>query len=400
LARDTGRMAVVVGPLEQVQELAASAQGVEIAAYNSPRTFTLAGPTDSIKQIGSLARKRRIVFRQLDLDYPFHCALVDCVRDPLLRDLRGLKPNPTQIPFVSTVTGEVAEGASLDAEYWWRNVREPVRFSAALELAARNGARVFTEIGPRSVLLSFISETIEPTSLPFAALGVLEKRDDPDSSDPIGPAAANAFARGAAVDLAKLFGPQPEGHVALPTYPWQHRDFSVHVTPEAVGFTLTTRWHRLIGARNTQDGIEWTGQLDTAALPELADHVVGGQPILPAAAFIEMALAVSREWFETDTAAVLDLDISVPLQLERDRAKEVKARLSPNTNTVEILSRARLSRSGWQLHATAKITQGSDDPIVASLPSERGEVIDAAAIYAARKGWGCNMVRSSGCWIA
>ncbi len=388
LARDTGRMGVIVGALEQVQAIACEFDGVEIAAYNSPRTFTLAGPTDSLKKLGQAARKRRMVYRQLDLDYPFHCALIDRVQEPLLRDLKGIKGGRTEIPFISTVTGEVIEGTSLDADYWWHNVREPVRFAPAVELAARLGARIFMEIGPRSVLLSNISETLEPTSLPFSALGVLEKKEEQDSTDQIRPAAINAFLKGAAIDLAKLFGPEPATSVQLPIYPWQRKDFRVQPSPEAVGFTLDTRWHRLIGGRNTHDGTEWTGQLDTSQVPELGDHVVGGQAILPAAAFIEIALSVAREWFETDTAAVLDLEISVPLQLERDRAKEVKARLSPNTNTVEILSRARLSRSGWQLHATARITQGAEEPLRKALPSEAGEVIGPDAIYAAAEAVG------------
>jgi acyl transferase domain-containing protein len=388
LARDTGRMGVIVGSLEQVEAIASEFEGVEVAAYNSPRTFTLAGPTDSLKKLGQAARKRRMVFRQLDLDYPFHCALIDCVRAPLLKDLKGLKGVGTQVPFVSTVTGELIEGAALDAEYWWRNVREPVRFAPAVELAARNGARVFLEIGPRSVLLSNITETLEPISLPFSAMGVLEKKEEAEHSDPIRPAAISAFTKGAAVDLTKLFGPEPSATAELPTYPWQRKEFRVQPSPEAVGFTLDTRWHRLIGGRNTQDGTEWTGQLDTAQVPELADHVVGGQPILPAAAFIEIALSVAREWFETETAAVLDLDISVPLQLERDRAKEMKARLSPNTNTVEILSRARLSRSGWQLHAVARITRGEEEPIRKTLPTETGEVIGPEPIYAAAEAVG------------
>ena len=37
----------------------------------------------------------------------------------------------TWAKFVSTVTGAEAAGTDLDPEYWWRNVREPVRFADA-----------------------------------------------------------------------------------------------------------------------------------------------------------------------------------------------------------------------------------------------------------------------------
>jgi acyl transferase domain-containing protein len=290
IARDAGRMAAVVGTREQVEDLVASVGDVEFAAINSPRTFTVAGPTDRIKALGSLARSRRMVFRQLDLDYPFHCHLIDPVRDPLINDLRDLKARAPTIPFISTVTGDAIEDDSLDGHYWWRNVREPVLFSAAIEKAARSGARIFVEIGPRSVLASNINETLEQTSLPFAPIGVLEKTEDGDTNDPIRPAVSKAFVRGAKVELDKLFGPEPSRAVALPFYQWQRRAFRPNATAEAVSHTLQTGWHRLIGARHSASGVEWVGLLDSALLPELADHEVGGQAILPGAAFIEIAL--------------------------------------------------------------------------------------------------------------
>ena len=58
LARDTGRMAVVVGSRDSVEALAAEVGEVEIAAINSSRTFTVAGPTDKIKALGQKARKQ------------------------------------------------------------------------------------------------------------------------------------------------------------------------------------------------------------------------------------------------------------------------------------------------------------------------------------------------------
>lgn len=388
LARDTGRMAVLVGSQERVEALAAEIGDIAIAALNSPRTFTVAGPTDSIKRLGQAARKKRIVFRQLDLDYPFHCSLIDVVREPLAQELAGLKSSPPTTPFISTVTGRPVVDGAFDADYWWRNVREPVQFAAALGCAADLGARLFIEIGPRSVLLSNITETLEPSGRAIAAIGVLEKTDAPEEGDPIRPAVAAAFVRGASIDIERTFGAEPSGRVALPAYPWQRRDFRITATSEAAGATVRTAWHRLVGARATEDGTEWFSLLDTAAIPELADHRVGGQAILPGAAFIEIALTVARDWFKTETASLLELDIAQPLPLDHDHAKELLARLSPTTNRLEIMSRPRLSRSDWQVHATAKISKGLEEP--ASVPSVPvgGSVVDAGRIYAAAEAVG------------
>ncbi|MDB5591095.1 type I polyketide synthase [Enterovirga sp.] len=387
---DAGRMAVLVGGLEQVQALCREIGDVEVAAENSPRTFTVAGPTERIAALGALARRRRLVFRQLDLDYPFHCGLMEPVRDPLLRDLAGLKHKATRIDLVSTVTGDVVTAGDLGPDYWWRNVRDPVRFSAAVATAARRGARIFVEVGPRSVLLSQIRETLEASAYPGAAIGVLESRTEHQDGDPIRPAVLSAFALGAPIELEKLFGPEPTRPIRLPSYPWHRRDLRAAETPEAVGSTSDTRWHRLAGARVTADSPEWLGLLDTSALPELADHEVGGQPILPGAAFAEIALTVAREWFGKPDAAVLELDIVQALPLEAQRAKELKVRFSPVTSTLEILSRPRLSRAGWHLHAMARLSVGTGEPIRGRLPEPAAgdATISAQEIYAAAEAVG------------
>lgn len=389
LVRDAGRMAVIVGAVEQIEALCAEVGGIEIAAENSPRTFTVAGPTGPIAALGELARQRRMAFRQLDLDYPFHCGLMEPVRSPLLRDLQELKPKLGRIEMISTVTGEVVEGASLDAEYWWRNVREPVRFSAALRTASARGARIFVEVGPRSVLLSNIVETLEGSTVPFTRLGVLERREQPAEGDPIRRAMLSAFAAGAPIKMERVFGPPPANPVPLPNYPWQRKEVRVAASPEAVASSLDCRWHRLAGARNTADGLEWSNIIDTTLLPELADHQVGGQAIMPGSAYIEIALAVGREWFNSPAASVLELDIVQPLPLEADRSRELKSRLSPATGTIEILSRPRLARAGWTLHATARLSVEEDGPAIAPLPATLAGARTAAhAIYAAAEAVG------------
>ena len=73
----------------------------------------------------------RISARRLDLDYPFHSALIDPVRAPLMHELAGLKALPLRKRFVSTVTGDFAEPDALGADHWWLNVREPVQFEDA-----------------------------------------------------------------------------------------------------------------------------------------------------------------------------------------------------------------------------------------------------------------------------
>jgi len=48
----------------------------------------------------------------------------------------------------------------LDAEYWWRNIRSPVRFSDGLASLTGAGFRIFVEIGPNPVLQAYLHDAL------------------------------------------------------------------------------------------------------------------------------------------------------------------------------------------------------------------------------------------------
>ncbi|MDT0447470.1 acyltransferase domain-containing protein, partial [Streptomyces johnsoniae] len=76
------------------------------------------------------------------MDYASHSAQVDAIRDRILEDLSGLVPGSGRVPFYSSVTGGLFDTAGLDAEYWFTNLRERVRFD---EVVRGLGDAVFIE---------------------------------------------------------------------------------------------------------------------------------------------------------------------------------------------------------------------------------------------------------------
>ena len=376
LTRDCGTMAVLIGARDTSEALLARLPRLEIAAINSPRAFTVSGPAEDIERLSGLARAQKARVRKLDLAYPFHSRLMAPVEAPLLRDLAGLAPRAGTVPFVSTVTGTVTPGTALDARYWWHNVRDPVRFSEAVVAAGRAGARIFIEIGPTATLLSHINDSLESTKINVAAFCALERKDR--GEDPIVRAFAGALARGARIDAGKSFGGDPGAAFALPTYPWQHKTYRLHESSESAGQIRPGAWHPLAGARFVPERLEWHADVDTMLLPYLADHKIGGEVILPGAAFLEMALAVTRDWLGTATAHIADLDIVSPMHLAAESAREVICRITPAINALEIASRPRLGPAAWLTHVTAKI--------IREAPVDAGSTVPPAAFAEARTG--------------
>ena len=367
LAFETGGMAVLIGSREAADAVIADIPGVTIAAYNSPRAFTLSGPVTALAAVANAARPLKARTQKLDIAYPFHSALVAPIEAPLLEDLADLVPRAGQTPFVSTVSGEVEPGETLGASYWWRNVREPVLFAAAVEAAERLGVRIFVEIGPSPILLSHINDTLAAGEVSIATLSVLDKKDE--TKDPFGRAVATALARGAALVSTGVLGALGPMPADLPAYPWQRRTFRLGDTAESIAFLTPRPWHPLVGARFAMDQLEWHALIDTALLPDLADHVVDGHILLPGAAFAEMALAVARDWLGGESATVADFEIHNPMILAATGSREVRCRVQPVTGTLEIMSRARLGQATWQVHAVAKILHPGDATQAARRPS-------------------------------
>ncbi len=383
LAFGAGGMAVLVGSRETAETLAAADPDLSIAAYNSPRTITFSGTSAALAKLASDARAMRARVQKLDIAYPFHSGLIAEIEEPLLADLGAIPARDGEVAFVSTVTGAVESGRGLDRAYWWRNVREPVLFSQAIEEASRLGARVFVEIGPSPILLSHINDTLGARGeTSFAALPTLERKDGP--GDPFRRVVASALTRGARVDAA-VFGSDP-GHVAnLPPYPWQRKHYRLGDSNEIDPLLTPRPWHPLIGARTSLDQLEWHGVVDVALVPALADHVIDGHVLVPGAAFAEMALAVARDWLATDRAAVADFEIHQPMILDGTASRETRCRVQPVTGFLEIMSRPRLTQGAWQVHVTAKVLRfvGTADPVDPVSHGDDGPGLTGAEVYAA-----------------
>lgn len=157
-----GMAAVLAG--EEAVEAALADYGdstITVAADNSPRSSTIAGPVDLLKGFAKFARKRRIAAKLLDIDYPYHSPAIDPIRAKLIADLSDLEPLEGDAVYVSSTSGREAPGIALDTEYWWRNARQPVRFREAVGALAKLGCGVFVEIAPRPVLQSYVTDTLD-----------------------------------------------------------------------------------------------------------------------------------------------------------------------------------------------------------------------------------------------
>ncbi|MCG9076298.1 type I polyketide synthase [Laribacter hongkongensis] len=356
--RGTGRMAAVGLSVEAMQAVMAElgdALDITIAGINSPKNLTLSGSLADLERVQSHLATKSVFFRLLDLDYAFHSRQMDPIRVPLLASLAGLETRAAaEIAFVSTVTGVALDANQLGAEYWWRNVREPVRFSDAIATLSGLGCRSFIEIGPHAILQRYIGECLISIGTKGRVLPTLRK--EADGWNHIVETALRAHLLAEQPNLGVYF-PQPGRRVQLPNYPWQRERHWHPRTSESLFSIERRRVHPLLGWRIPEAAHIWENTLDPAVLSWLVDHQVGGAIVFPGAAYAEMALAAAREWLGGESLAFEEMDIVSPMVFDGEHARTLRFELNDRDGSFQIKSRQRLSHDEWTLHAAGRILQ-------------------------------------------
>ncbi|MFF1545812.1 SDR family NAD(P)-dependent oxidoreductase [Streptomyces sp. NPDC058291] len=354
--RGRGRMAAVgLSAEEATKELAPYANALEIAAVNGDQDVTVCGPEEDLRALGADLELRAVFFRMLELDYAFHSHAMDPVRDGLLECLAGLRPNPTVLPFVSTVTGAVCTGEDLDAVYWWRNVREPVLFGPALHTLLDDGYDIFVDIGPHPVLRPYMRKAIKDLERSVLVTATCARAVPGPAA--VDTAAAHVVAAGARIHW-DVFFPRPGRTIDLPAYPWQ-RERHWHGDPQwwlRVAGETTPVEHPLLGARVPVQQPGWSNLIEPTRLPWLADHQVAGSVVMPAAAYLEMALAAGRLVHDAPVE-VNHLLITRALDLPwDDEAADVRVQVSLSEGDQALTIAARTGDDlPWQPYARARV---------------------------------------------
>uniref|UniRef100_UPI0038993655 SDR family NAD(P)-dependent oxidoreductase n=1 Tax=Allokutzneria albata TaxID=211114 RepID=UPI0038993655 len=340
---------------------------VSIAAVNGPSLTVVAGDPAALD--GVLARWDRA--KRIPVDYASHSAQVEEIRDELLDALASIAPQETSTPFFSTVTCEYLPGSALNAEYWYENLRQTVRFNDAVN--ALDG-HVFIECSPHPVLIP---------ALDTAAVGTL--RRDEGGMDRFVRSLAEAHVHGVHVDWRALLG--GGRRVDLPTYPFQRRhywlDNPVSTRLDAAGLGMTSVEHPLLGAAVAlpgTGGFLFTSRLSLDTHPWLADHAVHGAALLPGTAFVELAVQAGA----FAGADVLDeLTLHAPLVLPAEGGVRVRVLVGADQQvSVYSLPDGLPEDSEWVLHAGGTLVIGAEraEQLDEWPPREASEV-DIARLY-------------------
>ncbi|KAK0461850.1 uncharacterized protein EV420DRAFT_1527612 [Desarmillaria tabescens] len=280
--------------IQTVKQDIPAASVLEIACLNGPDAVTISGHAFLVERAINIARAEGIFATKLRSSVPVHSTLMELCQDQF-KDLvsQVFDAHPTAVPSLpvySTVTG-AQQSEPFTSEYFWKNTRQPVLFSSTAALVMKNHPdAIYIEIGPHPVLATYLDNPRART--------VLCPLVRPRSSDPKPPNEPYTFldclgrlavlgCKHAGIDFRQLnmHSGSPKNVPTIP-YPFQRKHIPYYRGPSAL-ITLENN------VRKTRHGPLGQSNMNISASthPSLVDHVICGEPVMPAAGYIEMALA-------------------------------------------------------------------------------------------------------------
>ncbi len=159
-ATGLGRMASVrLNETEAHALIAPYGDRLSIGAINAPRDVVLSGETEALTEVLATLVARGVDHRLLPVQYAFHSAQMARFQQPFVDALGAVRTAAPAIPIYATVTGARADDVRFDASYFGRNMRDTVRFSAAVRAMVADGCNVFVELAPHPVLAHSLTAT-------------------------------------------------------------------------------------------------------------------------------------------------------------------------------------------------------------------------------------------------
>ncbi len=396
LAGAGGMMSVFLPASDVLARISRFDGRISLASYNSPRSTVVAGEPQALRELLEECEAAGERARMIAVDYASHSPQIERIRERLLADLQPIAPIGAQIPIFSTTTAALVDGADLDAEHWYRNLREPVRFEQATRALVQDGVTAFIESSPHPVLAWALQETVDevaPEPERIAVVGSL-RRDEGTLARFLS-SAGEAFASGVDVDWEAAFAGAGARRAGLPTYPFERTRFwfsqrgatgdgAQSLAAAGVG----SAEHPLLGAAVQlagRDGCLLTGRIARATHAWLAEHELFETVTLPQAALAELAL---RAGAEVGCATVEELAPAAPLALPAAGAVLLQVTVGGadehGRRGVELHARTE-GEQGWRRYASGTLSGApaaiEHEPLPDAWPPAGAAALDVDELY-------------------
>ncbi len=367
-----GEMVAVMASFEKVNQLIAPyTEKVAIATINGPVSIVISGAAEAISTVRDSLESEGIKTKQLQVSHAFHSPLMEPMMGSFETVANQITYNQPRIPLVSNVTGSRAEENITTASYWVNHVRQPVKFAQSMETLHQQGYQVFLEIGAQPILLGMGRQCL-PEGI---GVWLPSLRSGQEDWQQILHSLGELYVQGVKVDWSGFDGDYARSKVVLPTYPFQRQRYWIETDNNLIHkkqfLSIHENLHPLLGQRlhlaDLEGQIRFQSFLSTSQPAYLKHHCVFSKPVLPATAYLEIALAAGSTLFNCENLILENVVIQQALILPEDEIKTIQVILNPQetqTYSFQIFSldmNSKKSEPRWTLHVQGKLLAGDKD---------------------------------------
>ena len=150
-----GKYVFVNGDISDVVNIVSPySSTVSMAGINGPDMSVVSGPSIDIDVVINKCEQLGMRVQTLPVSLPFHSPMMRPILDEFEEYANHETFSVAHTPWFSTMTGGVISSRlPIGADYWRRQIEEPVRFWACMENISWAGERNFLEIGPGQSLM-------------------------------------------------------------------------------------------------------------------------------------------------------------------------------------------------------------------------------------------------------
>jgi acyl transferase domain-containing protein len=380
-----GAMAAVFADEDRVREtITAYTDSVSIAATNSPLNTVISGKGDDVQAVLELLRREGVDSKPLPVSHAFHSPLVEPILDEFEQCARSVEYRAPVIDLILNLTGcSLGEALPLEANYWRRHAREPVRFAKSIRSLHARGIRAFLEIGPSPVLIGMARQCVRDSETIW--LASLRKGRD-DGLQMLSSLGA-LFVLGAKPNWGAYDERYRRRRVVLPTYPFQReRHWLPVASSDSVRERAQTVGHPMLGkhvplASRPGEHI-WFAEISLELCPWIDDNRVLGAVAVPSTTYVEMAIAAAVEAVSEVPMVLTGMEFEKLLLLQPKIEFEIQTRLEQQAagNFVfQVHSRRKNSQAGWTLHASGSLQVGGIDVPMAKLDASQRDAFEGGS---------------------
>ncbi|WP_326806742.1 type I polyketide synthase [Streptomyces sp. NBC_01775] len=264
----TGGIVSVMAPPDRVREMIVPwGDRLAIAAVNGPSSVSVSGEDAALTELERQLSAHRVVrWRVPGVEFMAHSRHIEDLSAELEEALAPVRPATARIPFFSTVDTAWQDGPELEGHYWYRNLRETVRFGPAVVALAEQGYRGFLEVGAHPALTDALEQNADAVDGELLVAATLQR--DNGGLDQLYRSLAAVFVAGTPVDWEPAFVGVPSSRAELPTYPFQRQRF----WPEKVRRSPDAAAHGSPAEQRFWQAVEGGDPAELSALLEVAEQ--------------------------------------------------------------------------------------------------------------------------------